>query len=45
MDQCGSKRLEQKCKDRFKVYIVSKKGHKFATENPEELSNIIFNNF
>ena len=45
MDQCGSRRLESKCKDRFKVYIVSKKGHKFATENPEEVANIIFNNF
>ena len=36
MDQCGSRRLEEKCPQRFKVYTISKKGHRFALENPKE---------
>jgi pimeloyl-ACP methyl ester carboxylesterase len=45
MDQCGSRRLEEKCPQRFKVYTISKKGHRFALENPKETFDVILQNF
>ena len=45
MDQVGSRRLEKHDPDRFKVLIVSKKGHRFPIENAKEVANIIISNF
>ena len=46
MDQCGSRRLEEKCPQRFKVYTISKMGHRFQLENPKELyEEVICKNF
>ena len=44
MDQVGSRRLEKHDPDRFKVLIVSKKGHRFPIENAKEVANRIISN-
>lgn len=44
MDQIGSIRLCEKDEKRFKFFIVSKKGHNFNLENPDELSKYILDN-
>ena len=41
MDQVGSRRLEKHDPDRFKVLIVSKKGHRFPIENAKEVGDYL----
>ena len=45
MDQVGSRRLEEKEPNRFKVYTVSRNGHMFILENSNELAEIINKEF
>lgn len=45
MDQAGSRRLEEKDSERFKVFIVSRDSHVFIMENAKELSEIVKANF
>ncbi len=45
MDRIGCERLCKKCPERFKIFIISKRGHMFVLENSKELSKIICENF
>ena len=44
MDQVGSIRLCEKDNERFKMYVVSKHGHNFNLENPDELGRYLIDN-
>jgi pimeloyl-ACP methyl ester carboxylesterase len=41
MDQIGSRRVCQSDPERFSLYIISKFGHNFNLENPDELCEVI----
>ena len=43
MDNSGAKRLNQFDKDKYKYFTVSKAGHTFPLDNPEEAAKILLN--